>query len=56
MDSSENQKTDAQRTRRNIAKMGAIGVAALLAGFAEVEACNGPAAAAVLPEGHENSH
>lgn len=37
MDSSENQNTDAQRTRRNIAKVGAIGVAALLAGFAELK-------------------
>ena len=35
MDSSENQNKDAQRTRRNIAKMGAIGVAALLASFAK---------------------
>src|ERR1700722_3758239 len=33
MDSSENQKADAQRTRRNIAKMGASGITALLAGF-----------------------
>jgi hypothetical protein len=35
MDRSGNQDKDAQRTRRNIAKMGAVGVAALLASFAE---------------------
>jgi hypothetical protein len=35
MDSAESQNKDARRTRRNIAKMGAIGVAALLASFAK---------------------